>query len=345
MALWNPLRRLFGHDNGAPEVTVPPAPAAPPRPQVVAPPPPVPELPPAINAGVSDRELDYRFVALLLGSPAPVVAPTPAERAVIDQLGALAERGLDPELVPRLPAVLPRLIALSRRDDAAPRELAGLLARDPALVGEVVQLANSPRYRTAREIEDLQGALMVLGQMGLSQLVTRAAMRPIFNLAQGRFGRHAGGRLWELSERVAVAAAALRQGRTDAFAAYLAGTVAPVGLMAAVRVLDQRYAAPEPPASVAFHLALWQQAARVAAQAARQWSFPEEVVQALDERARHAAAGAGELALAVQAADRAARRQLLAAAGVALEGGAASPDEARADTELDQRYGALTENG
>ncbi|HMQ70877.1 MAG TPA: HDOD domain-containing protein [Rubrivivax sp.] len=203
-----------------------------------------------------------------------------AERDALARLHALAERGLDTRTVPRLPAVLPRLMALVRRDEVSPRELCELLARDPVLVGEVVRLANSPRYRTQRRIEDLGGALMLLGQLGLSQLVMRAAVRPIFMVTQGRLGKAAAGRLWELSERCGQACGSRRAGCPDAFSAYLAGTAVPIGLIVALRVLDQG-APVVAPGSHVFHAGLWRQALRLSAQAVRQWDFPVEVTVAL----------------------------------------------------------------
>ncbi|KAI1696620.1 HDOD domain-containing protein [Ditylenchus destructor] len=51
-----------------------------------------------------------------------------------------------------------------------------------------MRLANSPRYRPEREITDLSGAVFLLGQQGLNQLVMSVALRPIFNQAKGRYG-------------------------------------------------------------------------------------------------------------------------------------------------------------
>ena len=353
MALWNPLRRLFadaqpGTPPAAPKPSESPAaaaaPPAPPRPGPVA------ASAAAPRAASSDLVLHRRVTAQVLSCIGLHDGPaSAAEQAVIERLAALAGAGLVADLVPRLPAVLPRLMSLARRDEAAPRELADLVSRDPSLVGEVVRLANSPHYRRARDITDLQGAVLVLGQTGLLQLVTRVAARPIFNLAQGRFGRHAGSLLWDLSERCAHACAFLRSGHGDAFAAYLAGMGAWVGFIAAVRVLDQDYQAPQAPASATFHDALWQQAAALSVRAARQWSFPDAALQALAQRAgaapdvgADAAAQAmpDALARALHAAERAAQSQL----GSPPPGGpaaAASDDEARARAELERVYATV----
>lgn len=308
MPLWNLLRKLFG-DAPAQRPARPPsrgpeppaATSAPATAPAALPEAPVPDPLPVLAA---------HFGASLLGGGEPLPhPPSAAERDALARLHALAEQGLDASAVPRLPAVLPKLMALARRDDVSPRELSELLTRDPALVGEVVRLANSPRYRTQRPIEDLTGALMLLGQLGLSQLVMRAAVRPIFKIAQGRLGQAAAARLWELSERCGHACGSRRAGRPDAFNAYLAGTAAPIGLIVALRVLDQGVLL-VPPGSQTFHAGLWRQAMRLSAQAVGQWDFPHEVAQSLSHLA-------GSSMGAAEAADdplTQALRQALAAA-------------------------------
>lgn len=296
MAMWNPLRRLFG-DRASTQV---PAPAARPVASPAATVSPGIAAVPAAAAEAVDRAdhlplLAARFTAGLLGGARPSAQPPSApEREAIDRLQALVAQGLDASSVPRLPAVLPRLMALARREDVAPRELAEVLMQDPALVGDVVRLANSPRYRTQRPIEDLTGALMMLGQLGLSQLVMRAAVRPIFQGAQGPLGQTSAARLRELSDRCSHASGTQGSGTTDAFGAYLAGTAAPVGLMVALRVLD-RGAPLAGPGSEAFHAGLWRASLALSAQAARAWAFPDDVVRAL-ENLSGPAMGAAEAA-------------------------------------------------
>lgn len=338
MPLWILLRKLFG-DAPAQRPARPPsrgaeppaATSAPATAPAALPEAPVPDPLPALAA---------HFGASLLGGGEPLSQPpSAAERDALARLHALAEQGLDASAVPRLPAVLPKLMALARRDDVSPREISELLARDPALVGEVVRLANSPRYRTQRPIEDLTGALMLLGQLGLSQLVMRAAVRPIFKTAQGRLGQAAAARLWELSERCGHASGSRRAGFPDAFSAYLAGTAAPVGLIVALRVLDQGMPVVAPGSQI-LHAGMWRQALRLSAQAARQWDFPDEVAQSLTYLAgpsMGAAEAAGDpLTQALRQALAAALSQAL---GLRAEGAAAlPPTEAALAAELDRIF-------
>ncbi|HEX4585123.1 MAG TPA: HDOD domain-containing protein [Burkholderiaceae bacterium] len=285
---------------------------------------------------------DRRFTALLLG--VGNLRPTPAEPAELRALArieAILQEGRESNLIPRLPVVLPRLIGLVRRDDVSPRELAERLSHDPALVGEVVRLANSPRFRPSRDIANLQEAVIALGQRGLGQLVTNAVMRPIFDTRQGRFSRSAGTRLWDLTERCSFACANLCGNAADPFQAYLAGMVANIGLIAALRVLDSGYRESKPPDTEGFHDALRDVVARLSARIARQWDFPPNVCEAV---ARGTTSGSGlgdeELAWALQTADRASKWHVLmpGLAGAALTG--LTESERRCYVGLERAFGA-----
>ena len=264
-------------------------------------------------SGRSDVNVDRRFTASLLGIGSLRAAQAEAaERRVVEQLEQLGRDGRNSNLVPRLPVVLPRLISLVRRDDVTPQELADSLAPDPALVGELVRVANSPRYRRPRDIADLQEAVVVVGQRGLTELVIRASMRPIFSAHRGRFSRIAGSKVWDVTERCAHACAHLRDDPTDRFHAYLAGMAVNIGLIAALRVLDADYPEQRSPDSEAFHDALNRASAKLSARIARQWDFPSAVCDAIRRRARPQPEDRGEdLSWALRAADRAAKWHLL----------------------------------
>ena len=259
-------------------------------------------------------EIDWRFTAVLVGTTVLRAAPIePAERDVLDRLEALARAPGDQKLVPRMPALLPRLMSLVRRDDVSAREIAAHFARDPALLGEVIRIANSPRQGLVRPVSDLQQAILLLGQAGLRELLANVVMGPVFNMREGRFSRLGAQRLWQQAERCAEACADFRRDAGDRFDAYLAGMAANVGLIVALRVLDLHYASRTPPDTLAFHTTLRDVNARLSAVIARQWNFPDVVVSALDRRARpRPGAEPGDLVVALLAADGIGKSHVLA---------------------------------
>jgi HD-like signal output (HDOD) protein len=290
-----------------------------------------------------DADVDRRFTACLLGvSPLRGGPADAAERRVVERLEQLAGDSRNSDLVPRLPVVLPRLIGLIRRDDVSPRELAERLSHDPTLVGELVRLANSPRYRAGRDIANLQEAVIVLGQRGLVQLVISASMRPIFSVQQGRFSRSAGTRVWDLTERCAYACAYLRGNANDRFQAYLAGMVVNIGLIAALRALDADYHEPRRPDSEQFHDALSEVSAKLSARIARQWDFPSAVCEAVEQRClAQPGTGGEDLSRALHTADRIGKWHVLlpGLADSALDG--LNESERRCYAELERAFGGL----
>lgn len=308
--MWKALSRLFSGPPSprAADQAMPPRQSAPPD-----------DAPVPTHAASSDpAHLEACFSSWLLGlaeyDKGPASEPAnAAEQALLARLEQLLAASEAASLVPRLPATLPRLMGMVRRDDVSPRELAEHLARDPVLLGEVIRIANSPRYRPAREIASLEEAVLLLGQDGLQQVVARAMLSPVFSARQGRFSGAASKRLWEQAERCAHACAFLRQGRPDRFEAYLAGMVANTGMIAALRSLDQACQTSDAPRSLGFHAALADVASRLSARIASQWEFPDEAVDALQARSRPLMSGASSLARALQAADRSSKRHLLGA--------------------------------
>ena len=90
------------------------------------------------------------------------------------------------DYMPRLPAVLPRLIALLRDPDAGSADLVDLLVKDPTLVARVLSLANSPYFRRSRQpLEDLGTAVVYLGEEGLQAVVNATVMQPILTVPDG----------------------------------------------------------------------------------------------------------------------------------------------------------------
>ena len=254
----------------------------------------------------TSRGLEDVVLRLLSGlKPMPLddIGLSPAN---LRALREVAQAGTDDPQVPRLPSVLPRLMRLVRRDDFSVRELAGLLASEPALLGEVMRLANAPAHRgSAAPLASLEAAVSLLGQAGMQAVLARAVMAPVFGVGHGRLGAKAATMLWELAGRCAEACARQCPPDHDPFEARLAGMVSCTGWLVAVRLLD-RQATGEALCGLAFHDQLAREATRLSARIARSWRLPEGVVQAVEALDRPAGeASPGSLAAVLRQADRA----------------------------------------
>ena len=266
----------------------------------------------AMSAGVFASAVDAAFLRWLAG-PIPD-APPATERLILDELTRLAD---DPAraagLVPRVPAVIPELLRSLRDDSVSGADLSRLVAQDVVLVAEVVREANSPYYRPPTPVRNIEGAVMLLGRNGLRMLLARVAFRPVIGMQAGRLAKLVAPRIWQQSEKCALACATLApQAGANPFEAYLAGLIQNVGLIVAFRLIDQVVDADLLPRSDAFCAALRFQARRLAHGIAIEWAFPPAVAAAI------ASAGepdGGTLAGVLGAADVLATLRLLADAG------------------------------
>ena len=235
-----------------------------------------------------DLDVEETFTGLVLSTRAFLDTQlNQIEKMTLQQLeGLLSADVFDEKMVPRLPAVVPQLLSSLRSDDASGKRLAEQIGRDPVLVGEVIRIANSAFYQTGSKINSLERAVVILGRIGLQRLIANVVMKPIFNIHHGHFGQRAGNYLWSQSERCAVACAYLSRGRYDPFDAYLAGMACKIGMIVALRILDHLYRGRESPKSIQFYQALLLKTKRLSVCVAKNWQFPETVIEALEEQIR-----------------------------------------------------------
>lgn len=274
----------------------------------------------AIPGAVPAEDIEDAFYRLVFGiGPPHDHGLTPAEQSTLRRVrDAFGSERFDVGSLPRLPAVVPQLMRSLRNDDTDTRALAEQIARDTVLVGEVIRVANSAYFRTARPVAGLPQAITLLGHDGLRRVVMQMVLRPILHTDHSEAGKRAGERLWEHAERCAHACAFLSRGVCDPFEAFLAGIASQTGAQAILREVER---VPDPMAlafSRAFVAALGQQIERLSLHAARHWNFPSRVVQALAERADPADAGARTpLGRALLAASRVAMLDVLVEHGMA----------------------------
>jgi HD-like signal output (HDOD) protein len=236
------------------------------------------------GAEIFNRFHEFAFAASPLTAPAPA-----AYEALASQARAVLETvATEPRYAPRRPLLLPQLLRAIRDDDVSRRDLAKIIAQDPALAGSLLKLANSAFYRVSEKpVESIDRAVALLGTEGIRSLVATALVQPVFQLSKQQFS-HYPEAVWEHTYRAAAAAeahAAIVED-TDPFAAQLLGLTMGLGSIVVFRVALDRYAAragSKPDAAVIAML-LDEQAAPVARRIAASWELSERIADALEDQ-------------------------------------------------------------
>ncbi len=263
---------------------------APPVP-VAAPPAPAPApLAPAARSAVSFEQQDTvnrLFNHWLFGIDGePEFDVTEVEAQVLEALGAIVNsKQSGSALVRRMPGMLPQLLQSLRSDTFSGAQLARTISSDVVLVAAVIRLANSSLIGTGTQITSVEHAVMLIGQEGLRHLITSVAFRPIIDMNSGHFTRTLAPRIWDHSERCAVANRQLAEAMgIDPFEAFLAGLVQNVGLIVALRIMDQVAKEDRRLGSELFCAELVRHTRALTCGIGREWHFPETVTRAIDEQ-------------------------------------------------------------
>jgi HD-like signal output (HDOD) protein len=232
-------------------------------------------------------DVDILFLQWLL-SATPSADPNLSanEKSIVDALDKLSRSELaGADLVPRVPTVIPQLLQSMHNENISGAEIAAGIARDAALVAEVIRQSNSSYYKPREPINSLENAVMVLGKNGLRMLIAKAAFRPVIQLQSGRYAKQAAPRLWDQSEKCAQACRVLaKDARIDPFAAFLAGLMHNVGMIVAFRLVDQIMPnVGNLSASDSFCRAFIAHARVLSHRIAGQWNLPEAVLEILAE--------------------------------------------------------------
>ncbi len=206
-----------------------------------------------------------------------------AEKTILTALERLCQSEWQgSKLIPRVPTVVPQLLKSLRDENVSDSTLAQYLAKDVLLVAELIAEVNSAYYSPPNKITSLDQAVRMLGINGLRMLVARVAFRPLIQLQSGSLANAAAPYIWQQSDWCASAAHAIAQRRgEDSFAAFLAGLTQSIGLMIALRTVDQSLIAHGLPDSLNFRLRFLQTATLLSARMAKYWQFPPAVCSAL----------------------------------------------------------------
>jgi HD-like signal output (HDOD) protein len=229
------------------------------------------------------QRIDRAFCGELLGVRSFIDGVNPLEVRVMKRVDRLLGRSSDfVRLVPRVPAVLPRLMRSIRNDDLSGNQLASVLSQDVVLVADVIRFANSAYYRTREPIKNLEHAVAILGRDGLSSLVARVAFRSLLNSHRDHYSTLAGPLLWRQAERCALACECIaRRSKVPVFEAFLAGLIHKVGYKIVARILSEEHQGADAPRSAQFRDWLIARAPALSWRVAAQWDLSETLTEAL----------------------------------------------------------------
>ncbi|HEY1034142.1 MAG TPA: HDOD domain-containing protein [Pseudoxanthomonas sp.] len=241
-----------------------------------------------ITASAVDRNWASALIELAYeGQPTPLSSEATASiRETVEK--TLVRFAETPQRLPRRPQLLPQLLSTLNDDEASGREIAGVIARDPALAAHLLRLANSALYRTQpAPIENLDRAVALVGTEGLRQLVAMAVMQPVMRMEGGALGALPD-LIWDHTQRTALAAAQFAKTveREDAFAAQLLALLQGLGAILVAQALRDACAQHGglPDAGSAAHL-LQDASPRLGRAVARAWGLSERLLQGLDDQA------------------------------------------------------------
>lgn len=103
--------------------------------------------------------------------------PNLAEKIQDELTSAVSNDELE---LPTLPEVALRIRDEAENPNVSAQSLAKMIAEDPGLSGRMIKVANSPMYRGAQTIEDLNMAISRMGVEFASNLATGMAMEQMF---------------------------------------------------------------------------------------------------------------------------------------------------------------------
>jgi HD-like signal output (HDOD) protein len=186
--------------------------------------------------------------------------------------------------LPTISEVAHALIASLDDDNISTKQIAAIIARDPALTAKLMRLANSARFGASRAISSLDEAIALTGIAHIRTLALAACFAESFPQLPGLDTKE----FWNSSMACAGYARWLAKGASvDGNDAWLAGMILRLGELLIFQVAPSAFAEIEQLP----HLpgARWERELRllglsetaITAELARRWNFPERIVTAV----------------------------------------------------------------
>lgn len=143
--------------------------------------------------------------------------------------------------LPTPPSIAMRIVEMGRDPEVNIADLAGLLARDPALASRVLRVSNSPMYAQRRRSDNLRQAVMVLGLNATMTLALSFSLGE--SLRADKSEKRIIGVIWRRALISAMTSRMLgeRLGAPSAEDHFLAALLQDLGVLALQAALPERY--------------------------------------------------------------------------------------------------------
>ncbi|MDP8221966.1 MAG: HDOD domain-containing protein [Candidatus Lernaella stagnicola] len=163
------------------------------------------------------------------------VEVSPEEEAFRERvIKAILARDFD---LPMLPHVALKVIRLTSDEDASMQDLAKVILTDQTIAAKIISIANSPVYAGVVEINNINQALVRLGQTEVKNLMLAISLQT--KIFKSRLYGRLAKRLWERAVGVAFASRVVASAtNNDKNESFLAGLMHNIGRMISLTVIE-----------------------------------------------------------------------------------------------------------
>lgn len=195
---------------------------------------------------------------------------------VYDDIVAAIES--DQLLLPTLPELALQVREIADDPDATINKLVSTIKQDAALTVRIIKVANSPLLRAAKQIDDLNMAVMRLGMQYTSNLATGLAMEQMFQATSDMVDKRMR-EVWSRSSEIAGICHVLCKHRSNLKAdkATLAGLVHRIGVLPILTYAEEHNALLRD--SLTLDTVIDQLHPSIGEKILRSWDFPEDLLQ------------------------------------------------------------------
>lgn len=216
-------------------------------------------------------------------------ALTVPQKLVVDMVKAsLQKQEYRNKAVPRLPAVIPKLLRSLKDPDSSAKDYVSIINKDPVMSASVLKLANSVFFNpVSTRIDELEAAVVKLGIDGLRLVLSAAVMQPIIQRESAYFS-HTGQKIWQHSLACAVACELIADYRKqEKFKVYVMGLVHDIGKITLFSELCKQFemnGEKVKPGYNAFTPVMKLLSPALSFWIAKDWDLPKEICKAIAEQ-------------------------------------------------------------